>query len=101
MVQDGMAWQYKRYSKSKEYAEAEEAARKFKKGLWIEKNPIPPWRYRQSRHRRLTFRLNYFFNRYKTNESELKTFTMVRATTAFVRLSQHTFLYSMQQTSMS
>ena len=48
MVQDGMAWHYKQYSKSKELAETEEAARKAKKGLWVAKEPVPPWDYRKA-----------------------------------------------------
>jgi endonuclease YncB( thermonuclease family) len=47
MVQDGMAWHYVQYSKSKELAAAEEAARKAKKGLWVDKEPVPPWEFRK------------------------------------------------------
>src|ERR1019366_6366161 len=47
MVQDGFAWHYKQYSKSKELAVAEDEARKAKKGLWADKEPVPPWEYRK------------------------------------------------------
>lgn len=47
MVQDGLAWHYKQYSKSKELAEAENEARKAKKGLWGDKSPEPPWEFRK------------------------------------------------------
>lgn len=47
MVQDGMAWHYKQYSNSKELAEAEDEARKAKKGLWVDKKPLPPWEFRK------------------------------------------------------
>ena len=47
MVQDGMAWHYVQYSKSKELTAAEEAARKAKKGLWADKEPVPPWEFRK------------------------------------------------------
>lgn len=47
MVQDGLAWHYKQYSDSKELAEAENAARKAKKGLWADKEPMPPWEFRK------------------------------------------------------
>jgi endonuclease YncB( thermonuclease family) len=47
MVREGMAWHYKQYSKSKELAEAEDEARKAKKGLWADKSPEPPWEYRK------------------------------------------------------
>ncbi len=48
MVQDGLAWHYKQYSKSKELADAEDAARKAKKGLWADKMPTPPWEFRKA-----------------------------------------------------
>ncbi len=47
MVQDGLAWHYKQYSKSKELADAEDEARKAKKGLWGVKSPEPPWDFRK------------------------------------------------------
>lgn len=48
MVQDGLAWHFKRYSSAKELAEAEDEARKTKKGLWVDKEPVPPWDYRKA-----------------------------------------------------
>jgi len=47
MVQEGLAWHYKQYSKSKELADAEDEARKAKKGLWGDKSPEPPWEFRK------------------------------------------------------
>ena len=47
MVQDGLAWHYKQYSKSKELAVAEDEARNAKKGLWVDKSPEPPWEFRK------------------------------------------------------
>ena len=47
MVQDGLAWHYKQYSKSKELAVAEDEARNAKKGLWVDKEPEPPWEFRK------------------------------------------------------
>lgn len=47
MVQDGLAWHYKQYSKAKELADAEDEARKAKKGLWVDKQPVPPWEFRK------------------------------------------------------
>ncbi len=53
-VKAGMAWFYRYYQKElspenrKLYAQAEYEARANKKGLWQEKNPMPPWEYRQS-----------------------------------------------------
>ena len=47
LVDQGLAWHYKRYSKSKELKAAEIYARSNKLGLWNEKNPIAPWDYRK------------------------------------------------------
>ena len=48
MVQDGLAWHYTNYSKSKELAKAEAEARMGKKGLWVDKEPVPPWEFRKA-----------------------------------------------------
>ena len=48
MVQDGMAWHYTTYSKSKELTKAEAEARMGKKGLWVDKEPVPPWEFRKT-----------------------------------------------------
>lgn len=47
MVEDGMAWHFKRYNQSKELADAETAARKAGRGLWKDLQPIPPWEFRK------------------------------------------------------
>lgn len=47
MVKDGFAWQYKQYSKSKEFEEAEKEARDNKIGLWVDADPVPPWEFRK------------------------------------------------------
>ena len=49
MVQDGFAWHYKQYSKSKELAQAQDEARNAKNGLWADKEPVPPWEFRRMR----------------------------------------------------
>lgn len=46
MVAEGWAWHYRKFSKSKELADAEAAARGKKLGLWADAHPIPPWQYR-------------------------------------------------------
>lgn len=46
LVRNGLAWHYKKYSKNLNYAELEINARKKKKGLWIDKNPVKPWNWR-------------------------------------------------------
>ena len=48
MVKAGLAWHYKYFSNDdKDLALAEEEARKSSRGLWIDKNPVAPWEYRQ------------------------------------------------------
>lgn len=46
MVKEGWAWHYKKYSNSYELASFEASAKKDKKGVWTEQNPIPPWEWR-------------------------------------------------------
>ncbi len=56
-VMTGLAWHYKAYEKEQRpedrqiYAAAEEAARSARRGLWQERNPVPPWLYRKSRRK--------------------------------------------------
>ena len=45
MVKDGLAWHYKKYSKSAELSGAE--AKAGKKGLWADPSPMPPWDFRK------------------------------------------------------
>jgi endonuclease YncB( thermonuclease family) len=52
MVHDGMAWHFKRYSKEAALAEAEREARKERRGLWADKEPVPPWEWRKERKNR-------------------------------------------------
>lgn len=47
MLKAGLAWHYKKYSTSAEYAQLEIIARKNKTGLWKDKNPIAPWNFRK------------------------------------------------------
>ena len=49
LVRNGLAWHFKRYSKSENYADLEAAARKKKIGLWRDKDPIAPWNWRKSK----------------------------------------------------
>jgi len=46
-IKNGFSWHYKQYSKDKDYASAEEHARRNKSGLWKPDNPIPPWEWRK------------------------------------------------------
>lgn len=50
MVADGWAWAYTQYldrPHASEYIQAEEQARKLRKGLWQQSNPQPPWEFRK------------------------------------------------------
>lgn len=49
MIKAGFAWQYRDYNNEKTYAEAENLARKNRKGLWLENNPIRPQDYRKEK----------------------------------------------------
>jgi len=49
----GMAWWYRQYARDQSPAErrlyetAENDARTAKRGLWVDVNPVPPWRWRR------------------------------------------------------
>lgn len=49
MLKTGLAWHYKQYDKNPKYARLEQEAKENRRGLWIEKNPIPPWIYRKTK----------------------------------------------------
>lgn len=46
-MKDGYAWVYKKYSNNSSYYEAEKLAKRNKKGLWVDNNPIEPWEFRK------------------------------------------------------
>jgi len=47
MLQEGLAWHYKDYSKNTEYRQLMELAQSQKKGIFRQKNPTPPWDWRR------------------------------------------------------
>jgi endonuclease YncB( thermonuclease family) len=49
IIKNGMGWQYKKYSHSKELAKLEQHARSKKRGLWADSNPIYPPDWRKSK----------------------------------------------------
>ncbi len=51
MVKEGLAWHYKKYSKSVELSRAEAEAKAGKKGLWADPNPVPPWEFRKIKNK--------------------------------------------------
>lgn len=46
MVRDGYAWRYL-HSESRELARLESEARREARGLWADRDPTPPWRWRR------------------------------------------------------
>lgn len=46
MLHEGMAWHFTKYNDNKVYSDAENVARKAKRGLWSESLPIAPWDFR-------------------------------------------------------
>lgn len=47
LVNNGLAWHFKKYSDNQEYAELEIKARQNKVGVWSEPNPTAPWDWRK------------------------------------------------------
>ena len=53
MLKEGYAWWYRDYAKDEAVYEAlEREARNSKKGLWKQKNPLPPWEYRKNKNKK-------------------------------------------------
>ena len=49
MVRLGMAWAYVEYVPPEEYEGEQSAARQARRGLWADREPVPPWEYRKRR----------------------------------------------------
>ena len=50
LVRRGLAWHFVRYAPhDSALANAEREARSARRGLWAERNPVPPWTWRRSR----------------------------------------------------
>jgi micrococcal nuclease len=43
----GMAWHYKHYNHDPELAKLEREAREARMGLWSQKDPVEPWKFRR------------------------------------------------------
>jgi endonuclease YncB( thermonuclease family) len=52
MLEEGMAWHYREYSKNKRLQQAEDDARTGMKGLWTDPNAVAPWEWRKSERER-------------------------------------------------
>lgn len=48
MIHDGFARHFKRYDNRQSLADAEKESREAKRGLWADKEPVPPWEWRKS-----------------------------------------------------
>ncbi len=51
LVRAGLAWMYRRYTNDQSLSDLEEEARVARRGLWADRNPIPPWEWRIMRKR--------------------------------------------------
>ena len=75
-VKSGVAWHYKRYQKEqykedrKLYSVAERRARKRQLGLWNDKKPTPPWKWRRNN------RLEALRKRFNETKAKEKTYAM-------------------------
>jgi micrococcal nuclease len=52
MVAEGLAWHFTRYSDDATLAAAEREARAARRGLWRDREPVPPWEWRASEKER-------------------------------------------------
>ena len=53
LVRQGYAWWFRRYSDDRTLAKLEVEARKAKRGLWAQKNPLPPWEWRKQHRKKV------------------------------------------------
>lgn len=49
LIEEGLAWHYRRYSDDPRYARLEAGARAARRGLWSDRTPTPPWVFRRER----------------------------------------------------
>lgn len=47
-IRAGMAWHYEHFNNDKDYAAAQEAAKKENLGLWADKDPVNPYEWRKT-----------------------------------------------------
>ncbi len=47
LVREGYGWHYTGRERVKEFAEAEREAREHHRGLWSDRHPVEPWKYRR------------------------------------------------------
>ena len=46
-VREGYGWHHAEHENIREFADAERDAREHQRGLWKDRRPVQPWRYRQ------------------------------------------------------
>lgn len=51
LVGEGLAWHYKRFDNDAALAAAEAKARAARRGLWSDKEPVPPWEWRANQNK--------------------------------------------------
>ena len=52
LLREGLAWWYRRYAPGRrDYEALEEEARRAKRGLWTDADPVPPWEWRRRKPR--------------------------------------------------
>jgi endonuclease YncB( thermonuclease family) len=49
LLREGLAWHYKHFDHSDEFAQAEYLAKMEKRGLWKQPNATPPWEFRREK----------------------------------------------------
>jgi len=47
MIKAGLTWHFKKYNSDSGLSELEREAKTFRKGLWINENPMSPWENRK------------------------------------------------------
>jgi micrococcal nuclease len=47
-VERGMAWVYPKYNKDESLPGVQEQAREARRGLWFDRDPVPPWEFRRA-----------------------------------------------------
>ncbi|MGH7257019.1 MAG: thermonuclease family protein [Nitrospiraceae bacterium] len=48
LLKAGLAWWFRKYSKDIGLGDLEDEARLANRGLWADKNPVPPWEWRRT-----------------------------------------------------
>jgi len=49
LLRSGYAWHYTRYDNNPKWTMLMQAAKRQKKGLWVQPNPQPPWQFRKNK----------------------------------------------------